>query len=129
MKNEKLKKDEKADKDWVGKPIFPRVYISGPITGIEGYKQIFDKADLYLSLKGYKTVNPAQLDNVISEGEYEEYMDICLRLIDMCQFVILLPGWEKSAGANREYGYALGKGKTVISLDDIEIIHGDKKRE
>jgi hypothetical protein len=26
----------------------------------------------------------------------------------------MLKGWERSAGANRELGYAIGKGKKVI---------------
>ena len=48
-------------------------------------------------------------------------MDVCLKLIDTCDIVILLPGWQKSAGANREYGYALANKKEVVTYEDLEI--------
>lgn len=101
---------------------FKRIYLSGAITGVPNYKNDFEMVKLDLEAKGYKNIiNPAELDNVIINGDYEEYMQICLALIDMCSIVILIPGWEKSAGANREMGYALGKNKTVVTYEDLMI--------
>lgn len=42
-------------------------------------------------------------------------------LIDMCGALYMLNGWEKSCGANREYGYALAKDMIILKegmLDD-----------
>lgn len=92
-----------------------RVYLSGPITGVENYKLDFEVVESELILLGFdKIINPANLDVVIREGDYEEYMKACLTLVDMSDIVIMLPGWEKSSGANREMGYALGADKIVI---------------
>lgn len=33
----------------------------------------------------------------------------------------MMNGWEKSCGANREYGYALGKGISVMFEDRMEV--------
>lgn len=100
----------------------PRIYLSGAITGIPHYKKDFELVETELLSKGYRyIVNPAELDEVIVNGEYENFMDVCLKLIDMCDIVVLIPGWKKSAGANREMGYALGKGKEVVTYEDLEI--------
>lgn len=100
----------------------PRIYLSGPITGVPNYKKDFEVVEEELLSKGYyKVINPATLDEVIVNGDYEDYMEVCLRLIDMSDMLILLPGWEKSAGANREYGYAIAKNKIVLTYADIVI--------
>lgn len=36
-------------------------------------------------------------------------------MLDMCQQIYMLKGWEKSLGANREFGYALAKGMTILN--------------
>lgn len=99
-----------------------RIYLSGAITGVPNYKKDFEIIKLDLQSKGYKRIiNPAELDEVIINGDYEEYMEICIKLIDMCDLVILIPGWEKSAGANREMGYALGKNIAVTTYEGLVI--------
>jgi len=45
---------------------------------------------------------------------YEQYMDVCMVLLGMAEGIYMISGWEKSCGANREFGYALAKDKIVI---------------
>lgn len=41
-------------------------------------------------------------------------MRLDLHLMDLCEAVYMLKGWQESKGANREYGYALAKDKIII---------------
>jgi nucleoside 2-deoxyribosyltransferase len=91
-----------------------KVYISGPISNDENYKEKFNNAAKTLLVAGYKVLNPANINDVMPVATYEEYMKIDMFLLDMCDSIYMLEGWEKSPGANREYGYALAKNKYVI---------------
>lgn len=96
-----------------------RFFISGPISGLDDYEIAFEQAEMDLVLRGYTTVNPVRLAGAMPEdANYEELMAICIRLIDMCDGVYMLNGWRDSLGANREYGYARGKGKKIILQED-----------
>ena len=92
-----------------------RVYISGPITGVSDYMEKFELAEKELIEKGFAVVNPAKINYGMPEDmTYEEYMEIDIRLIDLCDAIYMIRGWEMSRGANREYGDALGKGKVIM---------------
>ncbi len=41
-------------------------------------------------------------------------MEMAFTMLGMCGSIYMLSGWEKSCGANREYGYALAKDKIII---------------
>ena len=90
------------------------VYISGQMTGKENYKKYFDYASAKLIDEGYKVVNPAYIDDVMPNALYEDYMKADMLLLEMCDAIYMLKGWEKSCGANREYGYALAKGMEIM---------------
>ena len=89
-----------------------RIYISGPITNALDYKEKFARAEQNLKAKypDAEIINPTALDKL--PLTYDEYMELDLRLLGMCEGIYMLKGWEDSKGANREYGYALAKGKT-----------------
>lgn len=91
-----------------------RIYISGPMTGVDNYKEQFAKVEQELQEQGYSVVNPAFVDFILSDGSYEDYMRVDMFLLDMCDTIYMLKGWEKSCGANREYGYALAKDYTIL---------------
>lgn len=92
-----------------------KIYISGAITGTDNYMERFAKAEKELTEQGYSVVNPAKVNAQLPEDtSYEEYMKMCFCMLDMCEAIFMLRGWEKSCGSNRELGYAIAKKKTVF---------------
>ena len=95
-----------------------KVYISGPVTGTDDYVERFQKAEDELYGQGFIPVNPAAVNAMLpEETAYEEYMKVSLVLLDMCDAIYLLEGWQDSRGANREYGYALAKDYIILRAD------------
>lgn len=98
-----------------------KIYISGPITNVNNYREKFQNAENKLKADGYDVVNPALVDLVLTNGTHEEYMKVDMLLLSMCDAIYMLPGWQQSCGANREYGYALAKGYMVLEESGNEI--------
>ena len=96
-----------------------RVYISGAISGTDDYMERFQRAEDKLNAEGIKTINPAKVNENLP-FTYEEYMKIDLLMIDMCDGIYMMHGWQKSPGANRELGYALAKEKTLLFEENGE---------
>lgn len=94
-----------------------KIYLSGPITGTNDYMVRFSKAehDLYKEFEGCAVVNPAKVNAQLPDDTtYEQYMKMCFVMLDMCDAIYMMHGWQKSAGANREYGYALASDKVIM---------------
>lgn len=92
-----------------------KIYISGPITGTTDYMERFEKAENYLNSKGYSVINPAKVNaQMPKDTTYEEYMKMSFTMLDMCEYIYMLDGWNKSTGANRELGYAMAKDMTIM---------------
>lgn len=97
-----------------------RLYLSGPITGVDDYFERFQRAFLALEEAGYNVINPAPLYQVMpDDATYEEYMQICMDLLDMADVIVQMPGWEKSCGCNRELGWAIASDKIIIQLESL----------
>lgn len=94
-----------------------KIYISGAITGTTDYMERFQKAEEYLESnhKNVSVINPAAVNAMMPEDTtYEEYMEMSITMLDMCDAIYMLDGWQQSCGANREYGYALAKDKIIL---------------
>lgn len=84
-------------------------YISGPITGTDDWQERFAKAEEELS-EFYDVINPARVSASLPPMEHCDYMAVDLALLDLCDVIVMLPGWEKSKGASKEYAYAKEEG-------------------
>jgi nucleoside 2-deoxyribosyltransferase len=98
------------------------VYLSGPITGTEDFKDRFEFGEIKVNQKFRNTaraINPVKIAEQLPENiTYEAIMQICFDTINSCDIVLLMPGWEDSKGCNQEYGYAIGIGKEVVKWEE-----------
>jgi hypothetical protein len=76
--------------------------------------QRFKVAQDNLQDRGDDVVNPADICDQLPPLTHNEYMSICLPLLDLCQCIYMLKGWEKSNGATQEYEHAVKKGLKVM---------------
>ena len=97
-----------------------KIYLSGPITGTDNYRENFQEAIRRLNNDGqYDIINPAELCQVMPAAttSWEDYLQICIRLLEMADAIVMLPGWRESRGAQREYGFALASDKIIWEME------------
>lgn len=88
-----------------------KIYIAGPITGTEDYKERFAKAEKYLGRLGAIPMHSASLPQGFS---HSEYLYICFSMIEVCDAVYFLDGYSESEGALKEFHYASIKKKQLL---------------
>lgn len=102
-----------------------KVYISGPITGIENYEKNFQKAEDFLRKRGLEVVNPVKIGKTLEEGglklEHADYMRADIAELMKCDAIYMLDGSEDSKGACCEYCIARCLGMLVIRTADRRV--------
>lgn len=90
-----------------------KIYIAGPITGVEGYLENFEKAERILRGSGYEPVNPTA-PGLVEGYSYRDYINRGFQMLMDCDGMLLLPGYMDSKGAALELHYALAVGMEII---------------
>lgn len=88
-----------------------KIYISGSISQNENYEQQFTDKEKELLDEGYIVLSPLFIQ---AQLEWKEYMRIDLVMIDVCDVIYMMKGWETSRGAKIEECYAKMRGKEII---------------
>ena len=96
------------------------LFVSGPMTGFDGGNHAeFERATQELREKGYWVLNPARQPPGLA---YREYTRRAVKDIYRSSGLALLPGWDFSPGAAREYGIATRLGLECRPVEEWEPI-------
>jgi Domain of unknown function (DUF4406) len=114
-----------------------KIYLAGPMRGIANFNfPAFDYAEEKLLAEGHFVFSPAARDRAVlgvglennlsgDEKVAEQTVGFSLRealgadtkwICAEADAIALLPGWEKSSGANAEHALAKALGLTIIIL-------------
>ena len=91
-----------------------KIYIAGPVTGVNGYEETFAKAADALRAKGYEPVNPVA-PGIVEGWTYRDYINRGFQMLMECDCMLLLPGYMDSKGAALELHYALAVGMEIMT--------------
>lgn len=90
------------------------IYISGAIRNNPNYIKDFQKAEQWLMLKGHTPINPAKFITNLPKLTEEQIMKIDYCLLEICDTIFMLSGWQESKGACAELSYAKSLGKKPL---------------
>lgn len=93
-----------------------RVFISGAVTGVEDYKERFEKAEAHLTNLGFDVMSPAVLPSWL---EWDEAMDICKSMLGCCDVLYIIPNSSNSDGSKVEKMWAKDLGMIILDPDDV----------
>lgn len=94
-----------------------RLQLIGPMTGIEDFNYpAFSAAAARLRAAGHEVWNPAESDGGYQGQARAWYMRQSLQALFLADIAILLPGWERSAGARLEVETALAICLPIVPL-------------
>lgn len=106
-----------------------KVYISGPMTGHRDSRERFGGISYLLKKEGHGAVNPVQImEPVHGVLDDNTILNADLELLEGCDAIIMLPGWEDSKGARKEYDKANRLGLKTFYTESIGRLPDELRR-
>lgn len=99
-----------------------KIYISGPMRGVENMnRETFRRVASMLNELGFEAVNPHLFDvSTTNNGILltdQEWIEVDILALKHCDAIFMLPGWQDSEGAQREWGTAWEERLQVYGFD------------
>lgn len=97
-----------------------KIYISGPMRGIEGRNgPAFQAARIMLESVGFDPVDPSlfAVTSSIVTLDDEDWLQIDRIILKKCDAIFMLPGWQESEGASLEWADAVKLGLPIYGFD------------
>ena len=108
-----------------------KIYIAGRVTGVkpEVYEKQFAAVKAELEKAGHEVINP--LADIPHEDTTNWGLTImeCLPYVAQCDCIAMLPGWERSDGAQIEYHFARGHHLQVLQVRPVGRPNSRQKRK
>jgi len=114
------------------------LYLSGPMSGCpDANHAVFNQAAKELRAQGYVVFNPAEIDGGSKYRERSFYMLACLseltkirgdENVPFYDFVVQLPDWDRSVGAQLEMQVACEIGIRLRTIQRF-LVHANESEE
>lgn len=88
------------------------IYLSGPMSGVNDYREAFEAAAMELTKVGHRVINPAELTQVAPEKALSrtDFLLLDLQLLAAADCMLMMPGWRGSSGCLAEHAFARAVG-------------------
>lgn len=103
-----------------------RIYLSGPMTGIDDLNRpLFKRYENTVRAMGFNPINPHDIKPTDAHGlpytgeaGYDHFLLSDIEVLVKCDGILMLPGWEQSRGAKVELEIALVLGHCYFETLD-----------
>jgi hypothetical protein len=96
-----------------------KIYISGPMSGIDRLNfPLFNRVAVRLRNMRWDVVNPVEV-NPDESTPWLQCIAADLLAMEGCTAICMLPGWEKSSGAQIEHLAAQKLGLNIYRVEDL----------
>ena len=101
----------------------PRIYISGPMTGITDYNfPAFNAAAAAWREAGWDVANPAEAFGGATDREYYDYALHDIKLLKTCDAIAMLPGWDGEGARGSVWEYLIAAFMLGIPTYNAEVV-------